>query len=265
MKTCTICSKPRELDQFDRRKQSSGKSVPTGRCKPCRRAYVNEYNSKKGGSTGLTREEWLNSVRKPELSPKQRAELGKQRAELGKQKWEAWYAEYCSEENLARLKEAAREEARVEREARLATGVKTCSRCKEELPLSQFHMRNRKREDGSTYQTAYAHCKSCRRIDNRKHEHTPTGKARNKRNNALRDRRNRQATPKWLTTEQRKQIISIYDHMRDCNIITGEEYHVDHIVPLRGENVCGLHVPWNLQILPADVNISKSNKYYEDW
>jgi hypothetical protein len=70
----------------------------------------------------------------------------------------------------------------------------------------------------------------------------------------------KQATPKWLSAEDKNKIISIYLHARDCQVVTGEPYHVDHIIPLQGESVCGLHVPWNLCVLPAEVNIRKSNK-----
>lgn len=69
------------------------------------------------------------------------------------------------------------------------------------------------------------------------------------------------ATPSWLTDEQRKQIEYFYQHTNDLLCVTGEMYHVDHIVPLKGTNVCGLHVPWNLQVLPADINCIKSNTY----
>ena len=68
------------------------------------------------------------------------------------------------------------------------------------------------------------------------------------------------ATPKWLSKTQLKDIENFYVHAKECEMLTGDKYHVDHIIPLKGKNVCGLHVPWNLQVLPADINIKKGNK-----
>lgn len=67
------------------------------------------------------------------------------------------------------------------------------------------------------------------------------------------------ATPKWLTKDQRKEIQNIYEEAYILAEKSGVSYHVDHILPLRGKNVSGLHVPWNLQILTAKENILKSN------
>ena len=69
------------------------------------------------------------------------------------------------------------------------------------------------------------------------------------------------ATPKWLSQFQVAQIENMYWLCHDLKAVSGEIYHVDHIVPLRGKNVCGLHVPWNLQVLPADINLSKGAKH----
>jgi hypothetical protein len=71
------------------------------------------------------------------------------------------------------------------------------------------------------------------------------------------------ATPSWLTKEDIQEIEQFYIKAQQMNNHTGEKHHVDHIVPLQGENVCGLHVPWNLQVIPAKENISKSNKLIE--
>jgi len=67
------------------------------------------------------------------------------------------------------------------------------------------------------------------------------------------------ATPLWLTKKQKSLIKSFYQFCQDISQTTGIAHHVDHIVPLRNENVCGLHVPWNLQVIPASANMSKSN------
>jgi len=80
---------------------------------------------------------------------------------------------------------------------------------------------------------------------------------------ARRRSRKLNATPEWLTSSQLKEMEDFYWLAKDLEAVSGQKYHVDHIVPLRGKRVCGLHVPWNLQVLPSDINLSKSNRYEE--
>ena len=68
------------------------------------------------------------------------------------------------------------------------------------------------------------------------------------------------ATPPWLTAIHEAQIQEMYDVARAKTVQTGIEHHVDHIHPLKGDGFNGLHVPWNLQIIPAFDNLSKKNK-----
>ena len=76
--------------------------------------------------------------------------------------------------------------------------------------------------------------------------------------------RKRNATPEWLTEEQDNKIKLYYKIAKALENIDGVKRHVDHIVPLKGKGVRGLHVPWNLQILTAEQNLSKNNSY-SDW
>jgi len=69
------------------------------------------------------------------------------------------------------------------------------------------------------------------------------------------------ATPKWLSIAQTTEIQSYYITATLLTNNTGIKYEVDHIVPLRGKNVCGLHVPWNLQVISAEDNRRKYNKF----
>lgn len=68
-------------------------------------------------------------------------------------------------------------------------------------------------------------------------------------------------TPAWLNSTQLKAIREFYRLASELSITTGIPHHVDHIVPLRGKSVSGLHVPWNLQILTASENSAKNNRF----
>jgi 5-methylcytosine-specific restriction endonuclease McrA len=75
-----------------------------------------------------------------------------------------------------------------------------------------------------------------------------------------RRRKHRQATPPWLSTKQKAEIRQLYQIAITMTKTTGEQYVVDHIVPLRSNEVCGLHVPWNLRVITQEENLKKSNK-----
>lgn len=77
---------------------------------------------------------------------------------------------------------------------------------------------------------------------------------------SVRKRRHRNATPKWITAEQKLVMRQLYLQAMELTKLTGERYVVDHIVPLLSDEVCGLHVPWNLRVITQEENLKKSNK-----
>lgn len=68
-------------------------------------------------------------------------------------------------------------------------------------------------------------------------------------------------TPKWLTPDDLWLMSEAYELAALRTKLFGFSWHVDHIVPLRGAFVSGLHVPNNLQVIPGSVNIQKSNQF----
>lgn len=160
--------------------------------------------------------------------------------------------------------------------------MKTCYKCKEEKPLEAF-CSNKNKPDGKN-----SLCKVCANAaskqwkeankdkvaayDKEWQEKNKDKKAKNYKKwqqnnkgsvNAYNSKRRadeKAATPSWADLDK---IKSLYNVAQYFDWISGGfvKHHVDHIVPLRGRNVCGLHVENNLQILIDKDNLRKSNNH----
>lgn len=163
------------------------------------------------------------------------------------------------------------------------SGPKTCFRCKTLLPSSAFNRRDSTRDGLDSV------CRGCGRADKKiinarnsatrvrkvqqwkaenpelaaKHTRDYSQKYPEKRNASASKRRSSKLlrSPKWLTSEDFAAIEFLYALARALEIETGVKHHVDHIYPLQGQYVSGLHVPSNLQILTAEENCRKFNKW----
>lgn len=161
--------------------------------------------------------------------------------------------------------------------------MKTCSKCKKELEFKEFN-KNRSQKGGYNN-----NCKICHynynviwssenptvvneksgkwRRNNPKHR-SRTASAYAKRYpgkvnaiNAKRRCAKISRTPPWLTKDHGEEMKEVYCLAKELSWLSESPLEVDHIVPLQGDNVSGLHVPWNLQILPKCLNCIKNNKF----
>ena len=174
--------------------------------------------------------------------------------------------------------------------------MKHCSKCGEEKPLEAFH-RDGKRKDGVSPQCkACVKAKSAdwyQRNKERVSENATRWRGNNREKERARCRRNyaenlslrREANRRWfkdnpdksaaktakrrfallqrcvlLTPAKERQIAAIYAEAKRLTEETGVPHHVDHIVPLRGKTSSGLHVPENLRVIPAQLNLCKGAK-----
>ena len=79
--------------------------------------------------------------------------------------------------------------------------------------------------------------------------------------NKKRDLAKKNRTPCWLTADDTWLMKEIYELSALRTKSTGVQWHVDHIIPLQGKKVSGLHVPTNLQIILGKDNIVKNNRF----
>ena len=137
-------------------------------------------------------------------------------------------------------------------------------------PLDQFHnwkngqygKNSRCKECVLRYQRKYSKRKIFKERQKR-YQQSPKGKAIMAATSSRRRAAKRKAVPKWLSKEHKRQIKALFRKRNILNQLLGRVgYHVDHIVPLVSDKVCGLEVPWNMRILEADKNIEKSNKIF---
>ena len=249
MKKCTKCEETKSLDEFYTYKsRSTGKMLHKTACRNCTNRYLRKLRGKNPDDY-MPREEYLASVRKPKVPKATRISLGIIKSKI------------YTIQNKDRL----RQERVIKTIALEAYGYKRCFMCSKELALSMFTKKKRTRKDKTFYYGYNHECKKCKLLSNKEYMKKPGNKEKDRLRKSAMTKRNRVAKPKWLSAEQMKEIHEIYKDMRTRNRVAGKiEYHVDHVVPLNGETVCGLHVPWNLEVVKAKDNIAKSNAY-TDW
>lgn len=132
-----------------------------------------------------------------------------------------------------------RTSAKVDNWILLKYGYKQCKHCLDVKYVEDFHKHSKHTDGLNTY------CKDCQSILTAK-----TSADRQSRYRAAKLDR----SPKWVSSSERSSILKFYLECPDG-------YQVDHIIPLQGATVSGLHVLSNLQYLTIAENCSKSNKY----
>lgn len=234
----------------------AGRYTASGRCLVCNKQKLKEYRDKKKSerrASGVLR------LKEAEAMGLEFYDNGKacKHGNYGKRKTSSkgkCYCPPCYEEHKKICRDAATKKRRalgrkpirrVTQEESKARYDKWVANNRERLNQYQQNWREANRERLNQYQRNWREANGDRM--------RPYQSA----YNAIR----RQRTSMPLSKLHLDAIVRVYEKRDEVIRATGIDHHVDHIVPLLGKNVCGLHVPWNLQVIPATDNLRKSNKW----
>ena len=247
-------------------KSSSSKTGFQSRCKECEKSYRKENKDKIAARAKKYKKE----------NPERIKASQKKYIEANKEYLKEWHKQWHLNNREGRLaksrlnyqnnKDSMKEskklwvEKNMERYRSYQEAYRRENKEKERLRVSEWREKNLERilsESRIFYHKNKIQENNRKKAWNKKNPHKGTAYAASRRAAKLK------ATPPWLGADHKLQIFLIYKNAAEMRA-NGSDVHVDHIIPLQHPLVCGLHVPWNLKIISAFDNLSKSNKFSID-
>lgn len=226
-RSCSGCNTEKPVGDFYKRKTRAGDYVPTSRCKSCYKVVSDETYKR-------NREKVL----------KQQARRREAKADEIAEYMRSWYRKN-KEKVLPRMREYNARPERKESEK-----IRQRKRYLEKKPEIMAKR--------SVYRATDEYKALSRKLYRRHYE---SNKQAYIVRGAERRARRVRAMPGWY---KRGDAKPFHDLARKLTLETGEKHVVDHIVPLKGDTVCGLHVKENLRVIPAIENLRKANKLVEE-
>lgn len=242
MKVCSKCKQEKELDEY-----SNSKDTLDGKQRQCRECQKDYYKE--------NREKLLNKQKQYQKENSEKVKKTKKKyREKNKDKARQYYLdnkEYLDKQNREYRKKNKERMTNWEREYKKEYRKKNKDKMKKYRDEYRF-----KNKDKLTHQ---------KKEYDKKYIQTPRGKVISRAKNAKRRAMQKQRTPIWVDSNHLEKIKEYYRIAQIMMLLFPKElYEVDHIVPLQGKEVSGLHVWWNLQVITKSENCKKSYKLIKE-